>query len=50
MSHSEIVNETYNTKKNRDEALQILIQYYQLHIPQFKNLKTLDVIREILYS
>ena len=50
MNHSEISNEVFNTKKNRDEALQILIQYYQLHIPQFKNLKTLDVIREILYS
>ena len=39
-----------NTKQNREEALQILINYYQLHIPQFKNLKSLDVIREILYS
>jgi hypothetical protein len=50
MNHSEISNELFNSKKNRDEALQILIQYYQLHIPQFKNLKTLDVIREILYT
>ena len=50
MNHSEISNEIFNSKKNRDEALQILIQYYQLHIPQFKNLKTLDVIREILYT
>lgn len=37
-------------KKTRDEALQILIHYYQLHIPQFTNLKSLEVIREILYS
>lgn len=39
-----------SSKKTRDEALQIMIQYYQLHIPQFKELNTLEVIREILYS
>ena len=50
IDHSGIKNDKINTKKNRDKALQILIDYYQLHIPQFKNLKTLDVIREILYS
>jgi len=38
-----------SSKQVREQALQILIQYYQLHIPQFKELKSLDVIREILY-
>lgn len=38
-----------HTKKLRAEALDILIQYFQLHIPQFKTLKTLEVIREVLY-
>ena len=40
----------HSSKKTREEALQIFIHYYQLHIPQFKDLKTLDVIREILYT
>ena len=36
-------------KPFRKEALNVLIQYFQLHIPQFKTLKTLDVIKEVLY-
>jgi DNA repair protein RecO (recombination protein O) len=38
-----------HTNKLRNETLDILIQYFQLHIPQFKTLKTLEVIREVLY-
>jgi len=38
-----------HTNKLRSETLDVLIQYFQLHIPQFKTLKTLDVIREVLY-
>lgn len=39
-----------NNKVNRSKGLEILIHYYQLHIPQFKELKSLEVIREILYG
>lgn len=38
-----------HTNKLRNETLDVLIQYFQLHIPQFKTLKTLEVIREVLY-
>lgn len=41
--------EDMNTKNNRSKILEILIHYYQLHIPQFKGLNSLEVIREILY-
>ena len=40
----------FGSKKTREEALQIMIQYYQLHIPQFKQLNTFEVIQEILYT
>lgn len=39
-----------NTKQNRSKALEILIHYYQLHIPQFKEMNSLEVVREILYN
>lgn len=39
-----------NTKINRSKALEILIHYYQLHVPQFKELKSLEIIREILFG
>ena len=39
----------HHSKKLRAEALDRLVQYFQLHTPQFKNLKTLEVIREVLY-
>ena len=32
----------------RKELLSIMLQYYQMHIPQFKDLKTLEIVREIL--
>ncbi len=38
------------SKKVRENALQIMVQYYQLHVPQFKELNTFEVIKEILYS
>jgi DNA repair protein RecO (recombination protein O) len=38
-----------HSNKLRNETLDVLIQYFQLHIPQFKTLKTLEVIREVLY-
>ena len=46
----EFASKLSNSKKIREEALQIMIQYYQLHVPQFKELNSLEVIREILYS
>jgi len=39
----------HHSKKLRAEALDRLVQYFQLHTPQFKHLKTLEVIREVLY-
>lgn len=41
--------EEMNTKVNRSKTLEILIHYYQLHVPQFKGLNSLEVIREIFY-
>ncbi len=37
-------------KGDRKEAIEILLAYYQLHIPTFNVNRTLDVIREVLYS
>ena len=39
----------HHSKKLRAEALDRLVKYFQLHTPQFNNLKTLEVIREVLY-
>lgn len=41
-------NKEFNTKINRSKSLDILLHYYQLHIPQFKEINSLEVIREIL--
>jgi len=32
----------------RKELLAVMLQYYKMHIPQFKDLKTLEIVREIL--
>jgi DNA repair protein RecO (recombination protein O) len=32
----------------RKELLAVILQYYKMHIPQFKDLKTLEIVREIL--
>jgi DNA repair protein RecO (recombination protein O) len=52
LMHSSVPNENgfLHTKQNRQKALEILVHYYQLHIPQFNELKSLDIIREILYT
>ncbi len=42
------IEDLLNTKKNRSEALEILIRYFQLHIPQFKDMNSLEIIREVL--
>ena len=34
---------------DRKEALEVLLTYYQLHIPSFNVDRTLEVIREVLY-
>ena len=34
-------------RATRNQILDLLIQYYQLHIPEFGNLKSLDVLREL---
>jgi DNA repair protein RecO (recombination protein O) len=49
-----ITNQTIDkedfSKQIRNDALQILIQYFQIHIPKFNQLNSLEVIREILYT
>ncbi len=32
----------------RKELLSVMLEYYKMHIPQFKDLKTLEILREIL--
>lgn len=34
-------------RTTRNQILDVLMQYYQLHIPEFGNLKSLDVLREL---
>ncbi len=36
------------TKNTREEALDIMLEYYKIHIPRFDNLETFDVVKEIL--
>jgi DNA repair protein RecO (recombination protein O) len=38
------------TKLDRKKALDAMIQYYQIHIPQFGNLTSLPIIYDILYA
>ena len=37
-----------NSNANRKKILSILLTYYRLHIPGFNELKSLEVIRELL--
>ena len=36
------------TRQQRNRILDVLTLYYQLHVPEFRNLKSLGVLREIL--
>jgi len=36
------------TKQMREEALNIMLEYYKIHIPRFDKLETFDVVKEIL--
>ena len=38
------------TKELKSEVFDIMIHYYKLHVPNFNVQKSLDVIKEILYS
>lgn len=40
--------ECYLNGALRKDLLSVMLQYYQMHIPQFKDLKTLEIVREIL--
>jgi DNA repair protein RecO (recombination protein O) len=40
---------TYVSAEAKREALDLLLMYFQLHLPSFKVDRTLEVIREILY-
>lgn len=35
-------------KHIRAEALNVMLEYYKIHIPRFENLETFDVVKEIL--
>jgi len=37
----------YN-KQTREEAINIMLEYYKIHVPRFDNLETFDVVKEIL--
>ncbi len=39
-----------STKLIRKDAFNLLMQYYEMHIPGCKNLKTLEIIDEIFYT
>lgn len=39
-----------SSKETRENALNIMLHYYQLHIPKFNKINSLDVIKEILYT
>lgn len=39
-----------STKSIRQKALEAMIHYFQIHIPQFGNLTTIEIIQDILYS
>lgn len=41
------VNSSSN-KQTREEALNIMLEYYKIHIPRFDNLESFDVVKEIL--
>lgn len=36
------------TKQTREEALNIMLEYYKIHIPRFDNLESFDIVKEIL--
>ncbi len=37
-------------KEERNEALQVMIDYYRMHIPRFNVERTLEIIRAVLYT
>ena len=36
------------TRQQRSRILDLLTLYYQLHVPEFRNLRSLSVLREVL--
>ncbi len=46
---NDLKSNTFN-KLDRKNALEAMIQYYQIHIPQFGNLTSLSIIYDILYA
>lgn len=38
------------SKQTREEALNIMLEYFKIHVPRFDHLDTLEVVKEILYT
>jgi len=36
------------SKTDREDALKVMLDYYKIHIPRFEDLKTFDIVKEIL--
>lgn len=39
----------FNTKQNRVDALNIMLEYYKTHIPRFGDLESLEIVKEIIH-
>jgi len=40
-----------NTTKNaREDALEIMLDYFMIHVPQFKELDSYDIVKEVLHA
>ena len=40
-----------NTTKNaREEALEFMLDYFMIHVPQFKKLEAYDIVKEVLHA
>jgi hypothetical protein len=38
------------TKKAREEALGAMLDYFMIHVPQFKELDSYDIVKEVLHA
>ena len=48
-----LLNEEFpkdSSKESRDDALEIMLEYFMIHIPKFKELDSHDIIRQVLYE
>jgi DNA repair protein RecO (recombination protein O) len=38
------------TRQQRNRILDVVTTYYQLHVPEFRNLRSLSVLREVIQA